>query len=180
MEHPHNNYNDLLVLLSVAIAFLSCFTALDLTERLLRGQRSSRFILLISLVLGTGLWSMHFIGMRAMDMAVPVSYNLPLLAFSLVIPVAASYMLLAMLNNPQTRSRVYLALGGLLFSSGILIMHFSGILSMRLTATYEQGAFSIILAVLFALIIPVITASYDPKWLEQAYNMFSFKSCCLS
>ncbi|OMF93564.1 ATP-binding protein [Paenibacillus sp. FSL R7-0337] len=179
MEHPLNTYNDLLVLLSVAVAFLSCFTALDLTERLLRGQRSSRFILLISLVLGTGLWSMHFIGMRAMEMGVPVSYNLPLLAFSLVIPVAASYMLLVMLNNPHTRSRVYLALGGLLFSSGILIMHFSGILSMRLTATYEQGAFSITLAVLFALIVPVVTASYDPKWLEQAYNMFSFKKLLL-
>ncbi|QUL52367.1 PAS domain S-box protein [Paenibacillus tritici] len=179
LEHPLNTYNDLLVLLSVAIAFLSCFTALDLTERLLRSQRGPRYILLISLVLGTGMWSMHFIGMRAMDMGVPVSYDLLLLAFSLIIPVAASYMLLVMLNNQRTRSRIYLGLGGLLFSSGILIMHFSGILSMKLTASYEQGAFSMILSVLFALIVPVITASYDPKWLEKDYNMFSFKKLLL-
>lgn len=179
MEHTLNTYNDLLVLCSVVIAFLTCFTALDFTERMLRGRRGSRYILLISAVLGTGLWSMHFLGMRAMHMGVPVSYDLLLLAFSLIIPVAASYMLLVMLNNPRTRSRSYLGLGGLLFSSGILIMHFSGIWSMRMAASYEQGAFSIILSVLFSLIIPVVTASYDPKWLENPYNMFSVKKLLL-
>ncbi|WP_340023827.1 ATP-binding protein [Paenibacillus sp. FSL K6-1096] len=179
MEHTLNTYNDLLVLCSVVVAFLTCFTALDLTERMLRGRRGSRYILLISAVLGTGLWSMHFLGMRAMHMDVAVSYDLLLLAFSLIIPVAASYMLLVMLNNPRTRSRTYLGLGGLLFSSGILIMHFSGIWSMRMAASYEQGAFSLILAVLFALIIPVVTASYDPKWLENSYNMFSVKKLLL-
>ncbi|WP_342422410.1 ATP-binding protein [Paenibacillus sp. FSL E2-0178] len=179
MEHHPNHYNDLLVLLSVAIAFLSCFTALDLAERLLRGRKGNLYILLISVVLGTGMWSMHFIGMRAMDMGVPVSYDLLLLVFSLIIPVAASYMLFVMLGNPHTRSRVYLGLGGMLFSSGILIMHFSGILAMKLSATYEQGFFSIILSILFALVVPVITASYDPKWLENAYNMFSVKKLLL-
>lgn len=179
MEHTLDTYNDLLVLFSVAIAFLTCFTALDLTERMLRGRRGSRYTLLISLVLGTGLWSMHFLGMRAMHMDVTVSYDLLLLVFSLIIPVAASYMLLVMLNNPRTRSRTYLGLGGLLFSSGILIMHFSGIWSMRMAASYEQGAFSIILSVLFALIIPVVTASYDTKWLESPYNMFSVKKLLL-
>lgn len=100
MEHHPNHYNDLLVLLSVAIAFLSCFTALDLAERLLRGRKGNLYILLISVVLGTGMWSMHFIGMRAMDLGVPVSYDLLLLVFSLIIPVAASYMLFVMLGNP--------------------------------------------------------------------------------
>lgn len=179
MEHTLHKYNDLLVFCSVVIAFLTCFTALDLTERMLRGRRGFRYILLISAVLGTGLWSMHVLGMRAMPMGVPVSYDLLLLMFSLVIPVAASYMLLVMLNNPRTRSRTYLGLGGLLFSSGILIMHFSGIWSMRMAASYEQGAFSVILSVLFALIIPVVTASYDPKWLENPYNMFSVKKLLL-
>lgn len=57
-------------------------------------------------------------------------------------------------------------------------MHFSGILAMKLSATYEQGFSSIILSILFALVVPVITASYDPKWLENAYNMLSVKNCC--
>ncbi|WNS45068.1 ATP-binding protein [Paenibacillus sp. MMS20-IR301] len=179
MGHPHNHYNDLLVLLSLTIAFLSCFTALDLAERMLRGAKGQLYMLLISVVLGTGMWTMHFIGMRAMDFGVPVSYDLPLLAFSLVIPVAASYMLFVMLNNPHTRSRIYLGLGGLLFSSGILIMHFSGILAMKLAATYEQGIGSMILSVLFALIVPAVTASYNEQWLRNKYNMFSFSKILL-
>ena len=179
MEHHQNHYNDLLVLLSVAIAFLSCFTALDLAERLLRGWKGNRYILLISVVLGTGMWSMHFIGMRAMDLEITVSYYLPLLVFSLMIPIVSSYMLFVMINNPRTRSRIYLGLGGLLFSSGILIMHYSGILSMKLPARYDQGILSIILSILFSCVVPVITSSYDPKWLENAYNMFSLKKLLL-
>lgn len=179
MEHHHYEYNDLFVLVSVAVAFLSCFTALDLAERMLRGRKENRYVLMISVILGTGMWSMHFIGMRAMEMEIKVSYSLPLLLFSLIIPIAASYMLFLMLNNPHTRSRIYLALGGILFSSGILIMHFSGILAMKMAAAYEQDLFAIVLAVLFALVVPVITASYDPKWLENAYNMFSVKKLLL-
>jgi PAS domain S-box-containing protein len=177
--HHQNPYNVQLVLLSVAIAFLSCFTALDLADRLLRGRKGNLYILLISIVLGTGMWSMHFIGMRALDMGVPVSYDLLLLVFSLIIPVAASYMLFVMLSTPQIGSRIYLGLGGMLFSSGILIMHFSGILAMKLAATYEQEVFSIILSVLFSFVVPIVTASYDSKWLKNAYNMFSIKKLLL-
>lgn len=180
MEHHQNHYNDLLVLLSVAIAFLSCFTSLDLAERLLRGRKSRRYIALISIVLGIGMWCMHFIGMRAMEMEIPVSYSLPLLAFSLITPVVASYILFIIINNPRTRNRSFLGLGGLLLSSGILIMHFSGILAMKMAATYEQGLLSIILSVLLALVIPVITASYGSKWIGNSYNLFGRKKILLA
>lgn len=178
MPH-HVQYNDLLVLFSIAIAFLSCFTALDLAERLVREKRGHLFILLISCVLGMGMWSMHFIGMRAMNLESEVSYYIPLLLFSLIVPIAASYVFFVLLNNPRTRNKLYLGLGGLLLSCGILIMHYSGILSMKFSATYEQSAFSIVLSLLFSLIIPILTMSFAPKWLESDYNMFSSKKIML-
>ncbi|WP_379140021.1 ATP-binding protein [Paenibacillus sp. sgz500992] len=179
MLNHQNHYNDMLVLFSIAIAFLSCFAALDLAERLVRGGRRLPFIILMSSVLGIGMWSMHFIGMRAMRLETAVSYYLPLMIVSLLIPIAASFVLFQLFNNPRTRSRVYLGLGGLLFSGGILIMHYSGIMAMQYSAIYEQSLFSIIMSVLFSLVVPVITASYDPKWLENAYNIFSAKKIML-
>ncbi|WP_310828822.1 ATP-binding protein [Paenibacillus pedocola] len=179
MLHHQDHYSELLVLFSVVIALLTCFATLDLTERLVRGKRGYRFILVISCILGTGMWSMHYIGMRAMKLEVTVSYDLPLLLLSLVVSIAASYALLLLLSSPYTRSKGYLAFGGILFSSGILIMHFSGIMSMKFAGDYEQSQFSVLLSIVFSLAVPVITASYKPKWIENDYNMFTAKKILL-
>lgn len=92
LQHP-DQYRDLLVLFSVIIVLLSCFSALDLAERLIREKRGPKFILMLSCFLGTGMWSMHFIGMRAMRTDMAIAYDLPLLLLSLIVPVAASYAL---------------------------------------------------------------------------------------
>ncbi|WP_054940803.1 ATP-binding protein [Paenibacillus ihuae] len=179
MLHHQDHYSELLVLFSVVIALLTCFATLDLAERLVRGKRGYRFILVISCILGTGMWSMHYIGMRAMKLEVTVSYDLPLLLLSLVVSIAASYALLLLLSSPYTRSKGYLAFGGILFSSGILIMHLSGIMSMKFAGDYEQSQISVLLSIVFSLAVPVITASYNPKWIENDYNMFTAKKILL-
>lgn len=172
LEHL-DHYNILLVLFSVTIALLSCFTALDVAERLVRGTRKYSFIFLMSCVLGLGMWGMHFIGMEAMNMESSVSYYLPLMLVSLLVPVGASFVLFLLMNNPQTRNKLYLGLGGLLFSGGILIMHYSGIMAIQYSAIYEQSLTSLIISVLFSLIVPIVTASYKAKWLDNPYNMFT-------
>lgn len=47
LQHP-DHYRDLLVLFSVIIALLSCFSSLDLAERLIRDSRGHKFILMLS------------------------------------------------------------------------------------------------------------------------------------
>lgn len=178
---PHQgHYNDLLVFLSIIIAFLSCFTALDLTERLVRGRRGHPYILLTSSILGIGLWSMHFIGMLAMEMNMIVNYHLPLLIFTLLIPIAVSYVLLTLINNPRTRSKPFLFTGGLLFTSGILFMHYSGIFAMKMSARYEQDVFYALLSLFFALVVPIVLAFFQQKWLKNDYNMFSIQKILLA
>ncbi|UQZ37065.1 diguanylate cyclase [Paenibacillus sp. PK3_47] len=179
MQLNLEHYNVLLVLFSVAIAFLSCFTAVDLTDRMIRRPKGYLYLILTSSVLGIGMWSMHFTGMMAMRVGFPVSYDLPLLIFSLAVPVLASYMLFGMYNNPRTCNRAYLGFGGILFSGGMLIMHYSGVMAMRFSAVYEQSLSSVVWSILFSLIIPFVTASYSPAWLQKPYNMFSVKKIIL-
>ncbi|WP_187355445.1 ATP-binding protein [Paenibacillus tengchongensis] len=134
---------------------------------------------MIACILGIGMWGMHFIGMRAMDMKYPVSYDLPILIFSLLIPASAAYVLFSLLNNPRTRSSASLGFGGVLLSGGILIMHYSGVMALRLPAEYGQTAESVLASVLFSLIVPVVTASYQPKWTANPYNILSLKKTAL-
>ncbi|MEK5446225.1 ATP-binding protein [Paenibacillus sp. FSL R7-0331] len=178
LQHP-DHYRDLLVLFSVIIALLSCFSALDLAERLIRENRGHKFILLLSGLLGTGMWSMHFIGMRAMRTDMSVAYDFPLLLLSLIVPVAASYALFLLLSSPYTRNRLFLAFGGVLFSAGILIMHYCGILSMKFFGNYEQSLLSILYSFGFALIVPAVVCLYNPRWIAGPYNMLTLKKVLL-
>ena len=179
MVHHQDHYSDLLVLFSVIIALLSCFATLDLAERLVRGKKGYPFIFMMSCLLGTGVWSMHFIGMRAMKLDTTISYDLPLLLLSLIVPIAASYALFLLINSPHTRSKGYLGFGGVLFSCGILIMHFTGIMSMKFSGEYKQSLLSVLISIVFSMAIPVITASYNPKWIAPEYNMFTAKKIFL-
>ncbi|HEY9812450.1 MAG TPA: MHYT domain-containing protein, partial [Candidatus Sericytochromatia bacterium] len=56
-----------LVLLSIAIATIASYTALDLAGRVTAAIGKSRWLWLIggAIAMGLGIWSMHFIGMLA-------------------------------------------------------------------------------------------------------------------
>lgn len=175
MSHPLDPYNGMHVILSVVIAFLAGFMTIDLTDRLLRGNIRKRSIVLISFVMGIGVWAMHFIGLLAMDLNKALTFQVPLLILSLLVPFAASYSSLILIIRSNNRDTSYNILSGLVFSSGILIMHYSGIMAMRLTASYEQKASSIIFSIISALISAIVIASFKSSWLMKEYNLFAFK-----
>ena len=83
-------YNSWLVFLSIVVASFASYVALDLASRVVaaRGTRSSSLWLIGgSLSMGTGIWSMHFIGMLAFQLPIPMSYDIPITLSSLVIAV---------------------------------------------------------------------------------------------
>lgn len=69
-------YNPLLVTISILIAIFAAFMAFQVTTQAVQSQSRARqqsMLLTGSLVLGGGVWSMHFIGMLAFDLCSPVS-----------------------------------------------------------------------------------------------------------
>ena len=68
------SYNYWLVALSVFIAMLASYAALDLGERVTASHGRVRFLWLAggSIAMGTGIWSMHYIGMLAYSLPVRV------------------------------------------------------------------------------------------------------------
>lgn len=74
-------YNPWLVALSVIIAVLASYTALDLASRLAASKGRTAMLWLIggAFSMGIGIWSMHFIGMLAFHLPIPLSYDVPFL-----------------------------------------------------------------------------------------------------
>ena len=127
-----------LVVLSVTVAVIASYAALDLAARVSvrRGRAAWLWLLGGAGVMGTGIWSMHFIGMLALQLGGPVAYDGPINAASWLIAVLASGVALLVVRRPAL-TRSSLAGGGLVMGLGIAGMHYTGMAAMRVSPPIE-------------------------------------------
>ncbi len=121
-------YNPWLVMLSVAISMMSAFTGLSLTRGLSTksvGQRQGR-IIMASIALGGGIWSMHFVAMLAMRFSVPVFYEVIETVASALIVILLSGLALLILHFGH-RSQTAILISGTILGLGIVVMHYVGL-----------------------------------------------------
>ncbi|WP_175665767.1 histidine kinase [Burkholderia ambifaria] len=164
----HGNYDPLLVLLSLVIATLASYTALDLAAfiSLLDNPKLKRAWLGGgAAAMGTGIWSMHFVGMLALSLPIPLGYALPDTVASLVIAVLVSYFALNIVTRARLSRRRLLA-GGALMGAGIVGMHYTGMAAMRMAPGIRYDS------VLFAASIGIaVIASTAALWMAQALRV---------
>src|SRR6201982_1903973 len=110
------SYNYWLVALSVLIAMFASYAALDLAGRVTAAGGWTRALWLLggAGAMGTGIWSMHYIGMLAFVLPVPVAYHWPTVLLSLFAAILASVIALYVasqqlaeefINRPRTDRR---------------------------------------------------------------------------
>ena len=146
-------YDVFLVMLSVAVAILSSFTALSLAGRIRESRHGPPRVWLAAaaLALGGGTWAMHFVAMLAFSMpGMTMTYALVPTLASLAIAVAFTGAGLAMLKwRDETGGRV--AAAGLLIAVGIVSMHYLGMAAMRMPAALGYDWRWVALSVVIAL-----------------------------
>ncbi|MDD0974733.1 putative bifunctional diguanylate cyclase/phosphodiesterase [Pseudomonas fontis] len=127
------SYSPSLVLISLCVAILASYTALDLTGRIAtaKGRAVHFWMAGGALAMGIGIWSMHFIGMLAFTLPIQLGYDLPLTALSLVVAVMSSGFALWLVSQPSLPRRM-LALGALIMGAGISCMHYIGMAAMQM------------------------------------------------
>jgi PAS domain S-box-containing protein len=148
------SYNYALVALSVLIAMSASYAALDLAGRVAAAAGWTRVIWLLggAGAMGTGIWSMHYIGMLAFILPVPVAYHWPTVLLSLFAAIFASVIALGVVSRQKMGSFRALT-GSILMGAGIASMHYIGMAAMRLSAVCHFNSFLVILSVVFAVLI---------------------------
>ena len=120
-------YNHRLVVLSLIIAVLSSYAALDLAGRVTSARGRARYLWLSggALAMAIGIWSVHYLGMLAFELPVPVRYDWPTVALSFLAAILASVIALFVLS--QTTMGVMRTLLGSVFMGGaVASMHYVG------------------------------------------------------
>src|SRR6202035_2908549 len=148
------SYNYALVALSVLIAMVASYAALDLAARVTAAGGWTRAVWLLggAGAMGTGIWSMHYIGMLAFVLPVPVAYHWPTVLLSLLAAVLASVVALGVVSRQKMGAFQALA-GSVLMCAGISGMHYIGMGAMRLPAICQFNSSLVVMSVVFAILI---------------------------
>jgi PAS domain S-box-containing protein len=148
------SYNYALVALSVLIAIFASFAALDLAGRVTAASGRSRAIWLLggAGAMGSGIWSMHYIGMLAFILPIPVAYHWPTVLLSLLAAILASVVALGVVSRQKMGASRAVA-GSVLMGTGIASMHYIGMAAMRLPAICQFNSSLVITSVVFAILI---------------------------
>ena len=146
------SYNPWLVIVSVAVAVVASYTAIQLAGRIIAAKRYGQITWLIggAITFGIGIWAMHFIGMLAVQLPVVVDYDLVRVLVSILPAILASALAFFLTSRAQFGSWNLVG-GSLLMGLGIAAMHYLGMAAMTapLTMDYDPILFS--LSILIAI-----------------------------
>jgi diguanylate cyclase (GGDEF)-like protein len=145
-----HSYDHRIVIISILVAMLASYTALDMANRIaINHNTAARWWLAGgSLAMGIGIWSMHFIGMLAFRLPISLSYDIWLSLLSLLVAVLVSAFALWQVSLPALPLH-RLMLSAVAMGAGIAAMHYIGMASMRMSpgVIYDPRWFALSLLV---------------------------------
>lgn len=148
-----SSYNSLYVVFSLIVAIIASYTALNMAGRVSRSQGTAAVLWLAggSFAMGTGIWSMHFIGMLAFSLPIALGYDLALTGLSLLIAILSSAFALWVIC--QKDMPVWRLVGGsVLLGMGIAAMHYTGMHALLMSPAVQYIPLLFALSVLIAIL----------------------------
>ncbi len=157
-------HNSILVIMSVAIAILASYTALDLAARIRASSGWMRRVWLgtAAVAMGGGIWAMHFVAMLAFSMpGMEIGYDLTLTLLSLLTAIAVTGTGFTVMAGSQG-STPRLVAAGLFMGLGVVAMHYMGMAAMRMAGaiSYDRLWFG-------ASVLIAIGAATAALWLAS-------------
>ncbi len=166
-------YDSVIVTLSYLVAVVASYVALDMASRVsaTRGTSSANYWLIGgAIAMGAGIWSMHFVGMLAFSLPIPVPYSIPVTLLSLLFAVLASYIALRTISQgSMTRTRLITA--GLTMGTGIVLMHYTGMAALEILPRPRYDPVLFVLSVIIA-----VGASMAALWISFQLKSETFSS----
>ncbi|RMQ43348.1 GGDEF domain/EAL domain protein [Pseudomonas cichorii] len=171
------HYTPTLVFISIFVAILASYTALDLASRIASAKGRAVYIWMSggAFAMGIGICSMHFIGMLAFQLPIELGFDIPLTLWSLLIAMLASGVALWLVNLPEL-PLPRLALGALLMGGGISAMHYTGMAAMRMQPGIEYDPLLFVLSLLIAVGASAVAIWIAFRLRHQTSNVFSVRA----
>ena len=166
-----SRYNYALVLISYLVASLASYTFLQFAGRIVELRQSvARFAWLAAgaAMMGVGIWAMHFVGMLAYVLPIPVAYDIVPTALSVVPAILAAAVALHVVARPAVSTR-RLLIGGTLMGAGIGVMHYGGMAAMSVNALVRDDPTLFVTSVVAAVVLSILALQVR-FWVGRAHD----------
>ncbi len=152
----HGTYHYGLVVLSIVLAISASYASVDLSGRIAAARRMQKlfWIAVGAVAMGSGIWAMHYIGMLAFILPVPVLYHYPTVIVSLLISCVACGTSLAIVTRKMSVTSA--AMASVVMGGGIAVVHYVGMEAMRLPAMMEYLAPRVVVSIVVAVGLPLV------------------------
>ena len=146
------SFSPSLVFISLCVAILASYTALDLAARIATARGRTVYLWMSggALAMGFGVWSMHFIGMLALELPLDLGYDLGLTLWSLLVAILSSGFALWVVSQPRLPA-LQLMFGALVMGAGISAMHYSGMAALRMQPGIDYDPTLVALSLVIAV-----------------------------
>ena len=157
LEILTGSYDFRLVALSIVIAMCASYVALDFAGRttIASGRMRGFWVAGGALAMGLGIWSMHYIGMLAFRLPVPVLYHLPTVLLSMVPAVLASGIALRLVSRDRLGAMAAVG-GSIVMGVAIASMHYIGMEAMRFPGMCDWNVGIVALSVVIAIVVSMV------------------------
>jgi NO-binding membrane sensor protein with MHYT domain len=168
-----------LILLSIIVAIIASFVALDLVSSLVpsRRRKDKKYWLAGgAIALGTGIWSMHFIGILAYRLPIDVPYDIRFIVLSILVAIIVSGFGLVF-GSRESLGTSGLVGGGLLVGIGIVSMNYIGLEAMQVEPRIRYQPWLLALSILIALVAAVVSLWCSHRLrMETIFSAFQKKA----
>jgi diguanylate cyclase (GGDEF)-like protein/PAS domain S-box-containing protein len=128
------------------------FTALSHAERMREstGRQATAWMIAGGVTLGMAVWSMHFIGMLAFHLPIPIAYDTLLTFLSALPAIAAALLGFHLLRSPRLQLGKVMV-GGFFMGMGITAMHYTGMAALKMQPAISYDPTIFVLSVVIAI-----------------------------
>ena len=131
-------YDYKLVTLSIVVAVIASQVSLAIASRVRAHLKHiTGWLLGGAIAMGIGIWAMHFIGMLAYHLPIPLGYDIPLTLLSLLLAIVSSMVALYVIYSSEKLDLPTNAISALMMGAGIAGMHYTGIYAMQMSPAIE-------------------------------------------
>jgi len=174
MEKEYDTY---LVIGSFLISFLTSFLAIAFASFIVWHKKNSSSLWLIgaALNMGLGVWAMHFVGMLALHIDVPVAFEPVRTILSALVAIMASYIAFWILLSADFKSNLERKLyGSIVLGSGVALMHYLGMDAMQMFPKIAYDPFLFTLSLFIAYIASFVGLSlFILSSQQEKHSLFS-------
>lgn len=154
------SYDPWLLLLSCSIAILASYVAFHHTERLNSagtGRSKTLWLVTSAASMGSGIWSMHFVGMLAVRFSTEMhqGYDPWLTGLSFVFAIVGSAIAFYLIDA-RRRERTAPIKAGVPLALGIGAMHYTGMAGMHMAARLAYDPFLFAFSIVAALLLSTL------------------------